>query len=48
MPEGKLFVMGDNRADSRDSRQVGALEEDMIVGKVRCIWWPLNRIGLVD
>ena len=48
VPEGKVFVMGDNRADSRDSRNVGALDEDMIVGKVRCIWWPLDRIGLVD
>ena len=48
VPEGKVFVMGDNRADSRDSRNVGALDDDMIVGKVRCIWWPLNRIGLVD
>ena len=46
--EDKIFVMGDNRADSADSRQVGALDEDMIVGKVRCIWWPLDRIGGVE
>ena len=48
VPEGDVFVMGDNRANSRDSRNVGALDEDLIVGKVRCIWWPLNRIGLVE
>jgi len=48
VPEGKVFVMGDNRANSRDSRNVGALDEDLIVGKVRCIWWPLNRIGGVE
>lgn len=48
VPEGKVFVMGDNRANSRDSRKVGALDDDLIVGQVRCIWWPLDRIGLVD
>lgn len=45
VPEGKIFVMGDNRANSSDSRYVGAIDEDMIVGRARFRWWPFDSAG---
>lgn len=45
--EGEYFVMGDNRDNSNDSRNVGTITDQMIVGKVRQIIWPLNRFGAV-
>ena len=48
VPEGKVFVMGDNRANSSDSRYVGALDENMIVGRVRLRWWPFSAFGAVE
>lgn len=47
VPEGKLFVMGDNRANSRDSRMVGPLALAQVVGVARCVWWPLPHIALM-
>lgn len=48
VPEGQVFVMGDNRMGSMDSRKFGCVPEDKIDGKVICRIWPLNKIGKID
>ena len=49
IPEGSVFVMGDNRNNSTDSRdeQLGAVEEEFILGRVFAILWPLDQLGLI-
>ncbi len=44
VPEGKYFMMGDNRGNSEDSRFWGFLPEYRIVGRAITVFWPLNRI----
>ena len=47
IPEGCIWVMGDNRGDSRDSRSFGPIDEDQIVGRAFVRVWPLNDLGLL-
>ena len=52
VPDGSVFVMGDNRGDSRDSRyhletNSGAVPADNVVGRVVLVVWPLNRMSTV-
>lgn len=44
----QYFVVGDNRGNSNDSRRVGPISEDMIVGHVRCVVFPFSNFGAVE
>lgn len=46
--EGKLFVMGDNRDNSMDSREIGTISIDQIIGRADLIFWPLSDINLIN
>lgn len=48
VPEGKLFVMGDNREESRDSRSFGLVDIKSVEGKAVFRIWPLNKIGTLN
>ena len=45
VPAGRIFVMGDNRANSEDSRILGPVDKDKVVGKAFVVIWPPEDFG---
>ena len=47
VPEGKLFVLGDNRNDSSDSSSWGFVDMHWVVGQALLLYWPFDQFRLV-
>jgi len=47
IPEGDLFLMGDHRANSEDSRTFGPVAVPQVIGRAWLRYWPLDTFGIL-
>jgi len=47
VPIGELFLMGDHRSDSADSRAFGPVEVDRVIGRAWLRYWPFDTFGVL-
>lgn len=47
IPKDMYFVVGDNRIDSADSRIIGLIKKDMILGKANFVLFPFTKFGII-
>ena len=47
VPEGQYLCFGDNRPNSRDGREFGPIDRDLIIGKAFLKYWPISSVGMI-
>lgn len=47
IPDGQLFLMGDHRSNSADSRVFGPVPVDQVIGRAFLRYWPLDTLGIL-
>lgn len=47
VPENQYLCFGDNRPNSRDGREFGSIDKELLIGKAFFRYWPLNKVGLI-
>jgi len=48
IPAGQIFVLGDHREASQDSRVFGPIEKSSVVGRAWLRYWPANKFGVIQ